>query len=177
MTTDVRRLPEAEIDSSLHLALQGLLGACFPGYPERSYFKIPPHFRYVVSDGPAVVAQLGVELRVIRVGEQVLRTFGVVDVCVREDRRGRGLASRLLDEVVGYAGGCGMDFVILFADDDGLYRRHGFARVDNPLTWVKINEHHTIGLAQAVTPHEMMVRPVGEMVWPTGEIDLLGHVF
>jgi GNAT superfamily N-acetyltransferase len=177
VTTDVKRLPEAEIGPRLHVSLQGLLGACFGGYPQRSYFKIPPHFRYVVTEGPALLAQLGVELRVIRVGEHVLRTFGVVDVCVRADRRGQGLASRLLDEVTSYATACGMDFVILFADEDGLYRRHGFVRVDNPLTWVKINEHHTIGLARAVTPHEMVVRPVGGSVWPAGEVDLLGHIF
>jgi hypothetical protein len=76
-----------------------------------------------------------------------------------------------------YATACGLDYVILFADEDSLYRRHGFSRVDNPLTWVKINEHHTIALARAVTLHEMMVRPVGSSVWPAGEIDLLGHVF
>lgn len=177
MTTEVKRLAEAEIDPRLHSSLQWLLGACFAGYPERSYFKLPPHFRYVVTEGAAVLAQLGVELRVIRVGEQVLRTFGIVDVCVREDRRGQGLASRLLGEVTSYATACGMDFVILFADEDGLYRRHGFVPVDNPLTWVKIHDHRTIGLARAVTPHEMMVRPVSGSIWPAGEIDLLGHVF
>lgn len=176
MTTEVKRLSEAEIDPHLHLSLQGLLGACFDGYPQRSYFKIPPHFRYVVTEGPTVLAHLGVELRVIRVGERILRTFGVVDVCVREDRRGQGSAGRLLEEVARYASACAMDFVVLFADRDDLYTRHGFTRVDNPLTWVKINDHHTIGLAQSVTPHEMMVRPVTGAVWPPGEIDLLGHV-
>lgn len=171
------RLPEAEITPDLHLSLQALLGECFPGYPPRSYFKIPPHFRYVVTDGPTVLAQLGVELRVIRVGEQVLRTFGVVDVCVSEAHRGQGLASRVLKELTTYAETCGMDFVLLFADVDALYLRHGFAPVDNPLSWVKINDHHTIGLAQSVTPHELMVRPVNGTTWPAGEIDLLGHVF
>ncbi|MCO8271607.1 GNAT family N-acetyltransferase [Actinoplanes sp. TRM 88003] len=124
-----------------------------------------------------MLAQLGVELRVIRVGDRILRTFGVVDLCVRADSRGQKLASRLLDEVTSYAAACGLDFVILFADEDALYRRHGFARVDNPLSWVKINDHRTIGLARSVTPHEMMVRPVSGATWPTGEIDLLGHVF
>ncbi|MEV4348233.1 GNAT family N-acetyltransferase [Actinoplanes sp. NPDC049596] len=173
----MRRLLEAEIEPELHRGLQDLLASCFPGYPERSYFKLPPHFRWVVTDGPTVTAQLGVELRVIRVGDRVLRTFGVVDLCVREDSRGQGLAGRLLDEVVGYAAACRIDFVILFADEEGLYRRHGFTRVGNPLSWVKINDHHVIGLAHSVTPHELMVRPVGDAAWPAGEIDLLGHVF
>jgi GNAT superfamily N-acetyltransferase len=177
MASEVKRFPEAEINPELHRALEDLLGACFPGYPARSYFKIPPHFRYVVTDGAVAQAQMGVELRVIRVGDQILRTFGVVDLCVRDDRRGQGLAGRLLAEATAYAAACGMDFVLLFADEDSLYRRNGFVRVDNPLTWVKINDHATIGLARAVTPHELMVRPVGGAVWPSGEIDLLGHVF
>jgi len=176
LSTMLRR-PEAEIGAELHESLRELLGACFPGYPERSYFKIPPHFRYVVTDGVVAWAQLGVEYRVVRVGERVLRTFGVVDLCVRDDRRGDGLAGRLLAEVTAYARACGMDFVILFADDERLYRRHGWVPVDNPLTWVKINEHRTIGIGHAEAPHALMARPVGPEPWPTGEIDLLGHIF
>ncbi len=182
--TVVRR-PEAEIGRDLHASLQGLLGACFPDYPERSYFKLPPHFRYVAtSDGTvdgtvdgAVEGQLGVELRVIRVGDDILRTFGIVDLCVRDDRRGQGLASRLLAEAMEFAGACEIDFVILFADDDRLYLRHGWCHVDNPLTWVKIHEHSTLGVTRAVGPHAMMVKAVGRRTWPTGEVDLLGHVF
>ncbi len=174
--TVVRR-PEAEIGQDLHASLQGLLGACFPGYPERSYFKLPPHFRYVATSGDTVEGQLGVELRVVRVGGDILRTFGVVDLCVRDTYRGRGLASRLLAEVTGFAAACEMDFVVLFADDDRLYRRNGWSRVDNPLSWVQIHEHATLGVARAVTPHEMMVKAVGSREWPAGEVDLLGHVF
>jgi hypothetical protein len=70
-----------------------------------------------------------------------------------------------------------MDFLVLFADDDRLYRRHGWVKVDNPLSWLKINDHTTIGLARAVTPHEMMVKAIGARAWPTGDVDLLGHVF
>jgi GNAT superfamily N-acetyltransferase len=171
------RLPEAEIGADLHASLRDLLGESFPGYPDRSYFKLPPHLRYVATSGATVAAQLGLEYRVIRVGDDILRTFGVVDLCVRDGFRGQGLAGRLLTETMDYAAACGMDFVILFADDDRLYRRAGWSRVDNPLSWVKINEHTTIGLAHAVTPHEMMVKPVAQRPWPAGEIDLLGHVF
>jgi hypothetical protein len=44
---------------------------------ERSYFKLTPHFRYVAMTGSGdVAAQIGVEFRVIRVGEAVLRRTG-----------------------------------------------------------------------------------------------------
>jgi GNAT superfamily N-acetyltransferase len=174
----VRRVAEAEIGGELDLALRSLLGECFPGYPSRSYFKLPPHFRYiaVAADG-AVVAQLGVELRVIRVGDDVVRTFGLVDVCVGRSVRSGGLASRMLTEVTEYARACGMAFVILFADDDRLYTRNGWAHVSSRCTWLKIDNHVTIGLAQQEDPGVMMVKAVGDQAWPAGDVDLLGHLF
>ncbi|MGD0063819.1 MAG: GNAT family N-acetyltransferase [Streptosporangiaceae bacterium] len=178
MGLKVRRVGEAEIGRDLSVRLQSLLQECFPGYPSRSYFKLPPHFRYVaVADDGAVAAQLGVELRVIRVGEVVLRTFGLVDVCVRDSERSGGLASRLLAEATEYARACEAAFVILFADDGRLYTRNGWTRVSNRCTWVKIDDHVTLGLARQVDPGVMMVKAVGHQAWPAGDVDLLGHLF
>jgi GNAT superfamily N-acetyltransferase len=173
----ISRVAEAEIGGDLSRQLQSLLQMCFPGYPSRSYFKLPPHFRYLaVMSGAVVAAQMGVELRVIRVGDRVVRTFGVIDLCVRQGERSRGLASRLLAEVTGFARACGMDFVILFADDDRLYARNGWVRVSNRCTWLKIHDHTTLGLARAVNTDAMMVKAVGERAWPAGDVDLLGHL-
>ena len=92
----VIRVAEAEIGADLSSRLQSLLQACFPGYPGRSYFKLPPHFRYLaMTSSQGVAAQMGVEFRVIRVGDTVVRTFGVIDLCVRQSQRSRGLAGRL----------------------------------------------------------------------------------
>ena len=66
---------------------------------------------------------------------------------VAESQRSRGLAGRLLREVTGFARDCGMAFVILFADDDRLYVRNGWARVTNRCSWVRIHNHVTLGLA------------------------------
>jgi GNAT superfamily N-acetyltransferase len=128
----VIRIAEAEIGADLGRQLQALLQECFPGYPGRSYFKLPPHFRSLAMTGSGgVAAQMGVELRVVRVGVAVVRTFGIVDLCVRESRRSRGLAGRLLAEVSGLARSCGMAFIVLFADDDRLYALNGWVRVTN----------------------------------------------
>jgi GNAT superfamily N-acetyltransferase len=170
-------MAEAELGEALSQQLQQVLQSCFAGYPDRSYFKLPPHFRYLAMAGDDVVAQLGVELRVIRVGGRVLRTFGVVDLCVRPGGRSRGLAGRLLAELTGYARACGMDFIILFADDDRLYTRNGWARVSNRCTWVKIHEHATLGIAQESMADALMVKATGDLPWPAGDVDLLGHVF
>jgi GNAT superfamily N-acetyltransferase len=159
-------------------AAQLVLQECFPGYPSRSYFKLPPHFRYLaMTSGGGVAAQMGVEFRVIRVGDSVVRTFGVVDLCVTQSERSRGLAGRLLADVTEFARSCGMAFVVLFADDDRLYARNGWARVTNRCSWVRIDDHRTLGIASRADPGAMMVKPVGEQAWPQDDVDLLGHVF
>jgi hypothetical protein len=70
-----------------------------------------------------------------------------------------------------------MAFIILFADDDRLYARNGWTHVSNRCTWVKIDNHTTLGLASRVDPGVMMVKAVGNQAWPAGDVDLLGHLF
>ena len=173
----IQRIVEPEIDRKLADEVRSVLRGCFDDYPDRTYFKLPPHFRYLVMDGDAVVAQMGVEFRIVRVGESVIRTFGVVDLCVRDGRRSSGLAGRLLAEVAAYASACAIDFVLLFADDARLYAAHGWVPATNPVTWVKIHEHRTLGLAEEIRIPEMMIKATGDRGWPVGVVDLLGHMF
>lgn len=171
------RVAEAELGTDIRQQVQALLQGCFPGYPSRSYFKLPPHFRYLATARGALVGHMGVELRVIRVGGEVVRTFGVVNLCVLRSERSRGLAARLLAEVTEFARSCGMDFVILFADDDRVYARNGWTRAGNRCTWVKIHEHTTLGLTRAAQTGALMRKAIGQQAWPEGEVDLLGHLF
>jgi GNAT superfamily N-acetyltransferase len=173
----ISRVAEAEIPADLMHQVQALMQMCFPGYPSRAYFKLPPHFRYLAMAGNELAGQVGVELRVIRIGCTVLRTFGVVDLCVRGSERSRGLAGRLLAEVTELARSCGMDFVVLFADDDRLYTRNGWARAANPCSWLKIDNHTTLGVATAEDTGALMVKKIGPADWPDGVVDLLGHLF
>jgi len=174
----VIRVAEAEIGADLSRRLQALLQTCFAGYPSRSYFKLPPHFRYLaMTSSGDIAAQMGVEFRVVRVGDAVLRIFGIVDLCVTESQRSRGLAGRLLAEVTELARSCGMAFIVLFADDDRLYARNGWARVMNRCSWVQINDHVTLGLARQEDTGAMMIKALGQQPWPKGDVDLLGHLF
>jgi N-acetylglutamate synthase-like GNAT family acetyltransferase len=174
----VARIAEQDIAPSLGRELEVLLQSCFPGYPARSYFKLPPHVRYVVRRDGAVVAQVGVELRMIRVGSDILRCVGVVDLCVSQPERSRGIATRLLTELTADAEERDIDFLLLFADDPRLYDRHGFVSVDNRCSWLKIDEHTTRGLAvNESLDGAMLVRSVAGRSWPAGDVDLLGHLF
>jgi GNAT superfamily N-acetyltransferase len=167
----VTRVAEIDVDAATHDAVTVLLRESFPGYPDRSYFKLPPHFRLLALLDGVLVGHLGGELRMIRVGERVVRAVGVVDLCVRT--RGRGIATRLLAEA------CAVDceYAVLFADDERVYTRNGFVRVDCPVTWVKVHEHRTLGLSERVVPGCMMVKPLSGTPWPSGDVDLLGHLF
>ena len=170
-------MAEIDIDRALDAPLQALLEECFPGSPQRTYFKLPPHARYLAESDGALVGQMGVELRMIRVGDQVARTLGVVDLCVRPDCRSRGLAARLLDQVTELAQVAGVEFIVLFADDDRLYRREGWTGVQNTCSWLKINDHTTLGLAERQQTGALMVKAMGGHAWPEGDVDLLGHLF
>lgn len=58
----ISRIAEAEIPAGVMHQLQALLRACFPGYPSRAYFKLPPHFRYLATaedTGALMVKQIG----------------------------------------------------------------------------------------------------------------------
>ena len=70
-----------------------------------------------------------------------------------------------------------MAFIVLFADDGRLYTRNGWIYVSNRCTWVKIDNHVTLGLVSRVNPGGMMVKAVGNQAWPADDVDLLGHLF
>jgi len=172
-----RRLPETDIDQRVGEQLQALLQSSFAEYPDRSYFKLPPHFRYLAEINGDLAAQMGVELRIIRNGVHVMRVFGIVDLCVMPTSRSLGVATTLLKGVTQFARECDVEFIVLFADDDRLYLKNGWTRVDNPCSWVKIDNHTTLGIAGNVKTHAMMVKAMSDRPWPEGEVDLLGHLF
>jgi hypothetical protein len=59
----ISRVAEAEIPADLMHQVQALMQMCFPGYPSRAYFKLPPHFRYLAMAGSELAGQVGVEQR------------------------------------------------------------------------------------------------------------------
>ena len=175
-TAAVSRVADTDINESLRAQLQSLLQVSFPGYPDREYFKLPPHFRYLAIADGAVAAQMGVEFRMIRVGESVARTFGVVDLCVAESRRCQDLASRLLAEVTASARACGMDSSSCLPTTVAFTReRMGSGR--QRCSWVKIPRARDNGLATQESQDFMMVKPIAARAWPDGDVGLLGHMF
>jgi hypothetical protein len=96
----IQIIPEYELSSTQRKALQSLLGECFPEFlQERIYYKQLPQFRYLVWDGLELVAQMGVEHRMISLGETPVRIFGVIDLCTTSLFQKKGIAAKLLEEL------------------------------------------------------------------------------
>ncbi|MEU2619463.1 GNAT family N-acetyltransferase [Streptomyces sp. NPDC007157] len=168
--------PEHEIDSSTHQKIHELLDACFPEYPSRTYFKQLPHLRRLAWEHGALVAQVGIDHRMIKNGDMPLRIFGIIDLCVAESTRSRGIASQLLVEIEAAARSSDVDAILLFADDPRVYLANGYQSVSNHVKWLMINDHETLGIAEKPLG-EMMVKMLSGEPWGEGVVDLLGYLF
>lgn len=160
-------------------SLRRLLAACFEGnFADRTYYKQVPKARLLLHRGDAIVAQLGMEDRVIRMGEAPVRIFGVIDLCVARAWRGRGVASQLLRRVEVLGRTHGIDYLVLFADEPSLYRRHGYEYVPNTVRWLGIDEHRSLKILEKPQGDCFMVKALGARPWdPAAPVDLLGYLF
>lgn len=160
-------------------AVRALLHEAFPdvGFTRtRTYLKQIPPRRLLAWDGGRLIGHLGLEHRVIGTEDGPATLFGVLDVCVASDARGRGVASAMLEHVEALGRDHAIDFLMLFATDHRLYERNGYRHEDNVLRWSMIDEHKTLGIDEQPLD-ELMIKPIGARPWPAGPIDLLGHQF
>ena len=68
---------EYDIAPSMHGQITDLKNACFPGYEKpRSYYKQLPHFRFLAFDSDQLIGHLGIDHRVISVGDDIFTIFG-----------------------------------------------------------------------------------------------------
>jgi len=156
-----------------------LLQVCFmePGaIASRIYYKQVPPRRLLVWQNQALVGHMGIEYRVVGTHDGPLSIFGVIDLCVAPECRNQGIATQMLTWVEHLGQASRADFIILFAVKVDFYRRNGFHAPMNPLRWMKIHEHETLGIGEEVLP-ELMVKGLTERSWPSGMVDLLGYQF
>jgi GNAT superfamily N-acetyltransferase len=172
-------LDEFRIEPAQREAIRGLLKTSFPEarFAEtRTYLKQAPPRRLLATNASSLVGHLGLEHRVIGTTIGPAPIFGIVDLCVHPLHRGQGIASQMLSCVEALGRRHAIEFLVLFARDARLYERNGFSRARNPLRWVKIHEHQTIGIGEQPLD-ELMVKPIGQRSWPAGLVDFLGYQF
>lgn len=176
---NIHILREDEVDRRREAGLVALLDQCFPGFFEgRTFFKQLPHFRLIAEEQDEIIGQAGVDHRMIKVGDQNLRVFGMIDVCVAEAHRNRGIAGAMLQKAEELAKRADVDFMVLIADKGGLYLKHGFRHVSPaPGKWMAIHELASIMMLEKDLPEYFMIKPVGDKTWAEGQIDMMGYLF
>ena len=94
--------------------------------------------QHVAIAGPEgrLIASAGVVLAEVLVADgPPISVVGIGGVIVEAGHRGHGLGKRVIEEVIRLAETLGPDLAILFCHRDraGLYRRHGFIEVTDPV--------------------------------------------
>ncbi|WP_031422709.1 GNAT family N-acetyltransferase [Exiguobacterium sp. NG55] len=170
---------EMTLSESMDKELTELLQHAFPSiYPNRRHFKQLPHLRLIAYEDERIIGQVGLDFRVMNVDGEAIHVLGIIDLCVREEVRGRGVGRALMEKVIALGEEYSIDFLLLFADRTDLYERIGFHTVSNACTWLKINDENqtTRGIGEA-SFEELMIRQVGDKRWTDGTLDLLGYLY
>ncbi len=170
---------EMTLSESMDMELIELLQHAFPSlYPNRRYFKQLPHLRLIAYEDQQIIGQVGLDFRVMNMDGTPIHVLGIIDLCVREEVRGRGVGRALMEKVIALGEEYPIDFLLLFADRLHLYERIGFQKVSNTCTWLQINDENqtTRGIGEARF-EELMIRQVGDKRWTDGKLDLLGYLY
>ncbi|HKK78713.1 MAG TPA: GNAT family N-acetyltransferase [Phaeodactylibacter sp.] len=174
---DLRRVEEFQLTADEEQAVRQLLGNAFSVYPDRTYYKQQPDFRYLGWENGKLIAHMAVEHRTINNAEQLLRIFGVADLCVEREWQHQHIGSQLLSELSLLGQKNGIDFIVLLAAEPELYLKNGFKAVNNICRWLMISSHTTLGVAQRHIEAALMVKALGEKRWRPGVVDFLGTIF
>ncbi len=162
----------------LDLAVRDLLTACFPRdaahfAQTRWWNGCAPAWTVVAVDGArAVACAAGID-RVVRCGGQPVRVAGLGNFCVAAERRGTGLARRVMDRFVKEAAGRGFEFGMLLCSP-GLtrfYQSLGWHLI--PLEITAVDEQGRD--APLPAGNQGMARSLEKRPWPDGPVHLTGR--
>ena len=164
-------------DPNWDAAIASLLDACFDGvHGGRTWFKQIPHERLLAWRGCDLMGHVGMEYRVVRVGEAIVPILGIVDLCVVPAARRQGIGAALLQGAEERARG--QSFALAMADDPRFYERAGYSLLnDANVTFLAIDELRCHSVIRRDLSEIFMVKQLTCDAWPDGPIDLLGHLF
>jgi GNAT superfamily N-acetyltransferase len=170
---------EINLESRQEQGIVTLLDECFPNMFEgRTYYKQLPYGRFLLNYGDEIVGHLALDHRVMRVKASVVKTIGLIDLCVSPPARRRGHGSELLKKADQLARQAKADFLVCFADRTDLYLASGY-QIIKPvnITWLAIDERTSHGMLTRDCTGTLLVKSVSGSAFPQGEIDLLGYLF
>ncbi|MGH4117469.1 GNAT family N-acetyltransferase [Clostridium sp.] len=175
---EITKINEYDIDVKSEKKILNLLQECFPDSytSDRIYYKQIPHFRYLAFDKDILIGHVGLDYRVMNLNGVAIRVLGIVDICIKEEYRGNGLAAKLLQTIEGFSAAHSLDFLLLFTDIEPFYLKNDFISVNNTCKWTKIDEHKTLGIGEEIIK-ELMIKQTGNKVWKNGYLDMLGYMY
>lgn len=173
----LERVEEFAIGPSQQLGIKRLLKTAFPGYPDRTFYRQLPDFRYLGYQNDQLMAHMAIEHRLLQNAGQLYQIFGVIDLCVDPHFQRLRIASYLLEQLTLLGQSHQIDFLVLLASQHQLYLDNGFQLVSNPCVWMMISNEQSMGLTRRSVKHSLMVKPIGGQVWNEGLVDFLGPIF
>jgi GNAT superfamily N-acetyltransferase len=175
---NIKRVEEFLIDKPLRIKIHSLLSECFPDYPKgKTYYKQLPTFRLLAWEGDDLVGHLAVEHRMMNNVGNLIRVFGIVDLCVAKDFQHQKIGTQLLDRLEKLGKKHEINFLLLIAKDHEVYLKNGFTLVENNCKWLFIHDHETLGVMQRQLQNSLMVKALGKKEWKENKLDFLGHIF
>lgn len=175
MAFQIERVDEPHVDPELDAKLRALLSTCFTQpqdniFLSQRFFHQMPHHRWIIDGPKGLIAHVAVHEKTLGSKSGELPVWGIAEVCVHPDYRGRGLVKKILDQV--HREVDQVDFMVLFGKTN-VYSSSGYKSITNPL-----RVYESVARNWKVQPiASAMVRSCGRRVWPEGEIDLRGPVF
>lgn len=175
MTVDT--IPEHLLTNSDEAAIAALLARCFTtDFGGRSFFQTRHSWRHVIRQG-GITAHLAVQLRAVRLGEELVTIAGIADVATDPDHRGQGHAATLLQAAIAAARLSPAQHVLLFGTAK-LYPAAGFRPISNPLTYLDLTGARSGDLHRDRPERDLQVLDMTPENWnDTKPLDLLGGLF
>lgn len=171
-------IEEYNLSSSYQKKIASLLQEAFPTYPAgKYYFNQLPSFRYLIWNDKKLIAHMGIEHRIIRLGDEIFRIFGLVDLCVAKGFQSQKIASSFLKRIEKQAKECHIDFLLLATEGFDLYIKHGFKLVENTSKWLVIRKSESLGVLHRKLEDCLLYKPVNDKKWKDGTLDFLGTLF
>ncbi len=133
----IETIEEPAMTPELDAAIRDCLCACFPADAgffsgSRAWHGSAPAYSLVGRAGGRVLGHVGVIVRDIRAGKQVVRIAGIQNMAVLPEWRKTGLGSALISGAMDEAARRGIPFGVLFCipELERYYGRYGWARHD-----------------------------------------------
>jgi len=176
-TVPIEYIPDQEVDATLDEQLRKLLSTCFTGphnerFKTQRFFSEMPQHRWIMREPGRVIAHVAFHDKTIGTTAGDFAIVAVAEVAVHPEFRGQGLVKKLLNVAHEATGARGVPFSMLFGKEE-VYSSSGYVTVMNPLRFF---DPYTNGWMVRPIRWAMM-KPLGAIPWPEGEIDLRGPTF